>query len=64
MRPETTTMATDMFTVEFEDGTQELIFIDQPSLRSGDHVAPIIARERQAKGELPDKPIKSVTRCR
>ena len=64
MRPERTTIATDMFTVEFEDGTQELIFIDQPLLRGLVVLAPTIAREKQAKGELPDKPIKSVTRCR
>ena len=57
-------MATDMFTVEFEDGTQELIFIDQALLRGLVVFPRPIAREKQEKGELPKKPIKSVTRCR
>ncbi len=64
MRPERTTIATDMFTVEFEDGTQELIFIDQTLLRGLVVFPRTIAREKQEKGELPKKPIKSVTRCR
>ena len=52
------------FTVEFEDGTQEIIFIDQALLTRGLVVPRTIAREKQEKGELPKKPIKSVTRCR
>jgi hypothetical protein len=64
VRPERTTIATDMFTVEFEDGTQELIFIDQTLLRGLVVFPRTIAREKQEKGELPGKPIKSVTRCR
>lgn len=56
------TMATDMFTVVFEDGTEEIIFIDQKLLRGPGRIVPrTIAREKQEKGELPKKPIKSVT---
>jgi hypothetical protein len=51
-----------VFVVEFEDGTRDHIYIDRYTLRSGDHVAKTIARERQQKGELPNKPIKSVAR--
>ena len=52
------------FIVEFEDGTRDYFFIDPPTLRTGDHVARIIARNRQAEGNLPKKPIKSVTRSK
>jgi len=52
------------FIVEFEDGTRDYFFIDPPTLRTGDHVARIVARNRQAEGKLPKKPIKSVTRSK
>jgi hypothetical protein len=52
------------FIVEFEDGTRDYFFIDTPTLRTGDHVARIVARNRQAEGKLPKKPIKSVTRSK
>jgi hypothetical protein len=55
-------MATDMFTVEFEDGTRKFIHIDQKLLLRGLVVPRTIAREKQENGELPKKPIKSVTR--
>ena len=52
------------FIVEFEDGTRDYFFIDPPTLRTGDRIARIVARNRQAEGKLPKKPIKSVTRSK
>jgi hypothetical protein len=46
------------FIVEFEDGTRDYFFIDPTTRRTGDHVARIVARNRQAEG-LPKKPINS-----
>ncbi len=40
------------FLAEYDDGTQEPFQIDQVTLRSGDHVAPTIAREKQQEGLL------------
>ena len=50
------------FEVLFEDGTTDWIEIDQSSLRTGDHIARIVAGEWQRDGRLPDKPIKAVKR--
>jgi hypothetical protein len=50
------------FIVEFEDGTRDYFFIDPAT--PGGHVAGIVARNRQAEGKLPKKPIKSVTRSK
>ena len=52
------------FIVEFEDGTRDYFFIDRTILRTGDHVARIVVRNRQAEGNLPKKLIKSVTRSK
>ena len=52
------------FIVEFEDGTRDYFFIEATTLRTGDHVARIVAGNRQAEGKLPKKPIKSVTRSK
>jgi hypothetical protein len=46
------------------DGTRDYFFIDATTLRTGDHVARIVAGNRQAEGKLPKKPIKSVTRSK
>ena len=51
------------FIVEYEDGRTASITIDRSTLRSGDHVARIVAGERQRGGEIPDGEIKSVRRA-
>ena len=51
------------FIVEFEDGETAMIAIDNFTLRTGDHIARIIAKEWQDGGRLPAKPIKSVKRA-
>ena len=50
------------FKVLFEDGTTAWVSIDQFTLRTGDHIARIVAGEWQRDGRLPDKPIKTVKR--
>jgi hypothetical protein len=50
------------FEVEFEDGSTAPMAIDRPALRSGDHVAHLIAAERKKAKLLPNKPIKSIRR--
>jgi hypothetical protein len=50
------------FLVEYEDGTTAEFSIDRWTLSSGDHVAPIIAREQQGEGNLPLGAIKTVRR--
>ena len=40
------------FIVEFEDGTRDYFFIEATTLRTGDHVARIVAGNRQAEGKL------------
>jgi hypothetical protein len=52
------------FRVDFEDGTVASIEIDKFTLSRGDHVARVIARERQANGTLRSGTIKSVRRLR
>ena len=53
-----------MFAVNFEDGRTAYMTIDPYTLRSGDHVARIVARERQEKGEIPEGQIIAVKRVR
>ena len=50
------------FDVTFDDGSVQQIAIDTFTLRTGDHVARVIAREWQSGGRLPNKPIVSVKR--
>ena len=49
-----------LFVVEYEDGRTCEFTIDQSMLDLGDYVPRIIARERQAKGDLPSGQIKTV----
>jgi hypothetical protein len=51
------------FIVELEDGSTHLMSIDKFTLRSGDHVARIIASEHQQGGQIPPGKIKSVKRA-
>ena len=50
------------FRVSFEDGRTAYFNTPRDDLRTGDHVAPIIAREHQDKGELPPGKIIAVRR--
>jgi hypothetical protein len=52
------------FRVDFADGTTSYMQIDASTLSKGDHDAPIIAQERQQKGEIPKGRIVSVSRLR
>jgi hypothetical protein len=52
------------FHVDFEDGTTSYMKIDAHTLSKGDHVAQIVAQERQQKGEIPKGKIVSVSRLR
>jgi uncharacterized membrane protein len=53
-----------MFAVNFEDGRTAYITISPKALGPGDHVARTVARERQARGEIPEGEIASVKRVR
>ncbi len=53
-----------MFAVNFEDGRTAYITISPKLLQPGEHVARIIARERQETGEIPEGEIASVKRVR
>ena len=53
-----------MFAVNYEDGRTAYITIKPKALESGDHVSRSVARERQAKGEIPQGEIASVKRVR
>ena len=53
-----------MFAVNYEDGRTAYITIKPKALESGDHVSRSVARERQAKGEIPEGEIASVKRVR
>ena len=53
-----------MFAVNFEDGRTAYITINPKLLEPGDHVARIVARQRQDKGEIPVGEIASVKRVR
>jgi hypothetical protein len=52
------------FEVKFEDGSVSHIQISSWDLQNGDHVARIIAREHQDRGELRPGNIVSVRRVR
>ncbi len=41
------------FIAEYEDGSKDTFIIDCWALETGDHVAPIVARERQEEGRPP-----------
>jgi hypothetical protein len=51
------------FAAEYADGSTEIFWIDPSSLRAGDHVARIIADERQREGEMREGAIVSVKRA-
>jgi hypothetical protein len=53
-----------MFAVNYEDGRSAYITISPKALEQGDHVANAVARERQARGEIPAGDIKAVKRVR
>ena len=53
-----------MFAVNYEDGRTAYITISPKMLEPGDHVARAVARERQAKGEIPGGEVASVKRVR
>ena len=53
-----------MFAVNYVDGRTAYITISPSTLKSGDHLAQAIARERQEKGEIPDGEILAVKRVR
>jgi hypothetical protein len=53
-----------LFAVTYEDGSVVQITIDRHALRSGDHVARIIAGEWQRDGRIPEGKITSVSRMR
>ena len=53
-----------MFAVNYVDGRTAYIMISPKALEPGDHLARTVARERQAKGEIPDGEIKGVKRVR
>jgi uncharacterized membrane protein len=53
-----------MFAVHYEDGRTAYITISPKVLGAGDHVARSVARERQAKGEIPEGKVTSVKRVR
>jgi hypothetical protein len=50
------------FAVAYDDGRELTMTVDRHSLERGDHVVRTIARERQAKGELPAGNITNVRR--
>jgi hypothetical protein len=50
------------FIAEYADGSTHLFTIDKWTLRSGDYVAGIVAREKQTEGLLPNGEIKKVFR--
>jgi hypothetical protein len=53
-----------MLAVNFQDGRTAYITISPKLLEAGDHVARVVARERQEKGEIPQGEIASVKRVR
>jgi hypothetical protein len=53
-----------MFAVNYYDGQTAYITISPKALEPGDHVARTVARERQAKGEIPGGEIASMKRVR
>jgi hypothetical protein len=53
-----------MFAVNYNDGRTAYITISPRTLQEGDHVARVVARERQEKGEIPEGDIANVRRVR
>jgi hypothetical protein len=53
-----------MFAVNYTDGRTAYITVSPKLVEGGDYHVPAIARERQAKGEIPDGEIKGVKRVR
>ena len=53
-----------MFAINFQDGRTAYITVSPKLLEAGDHVARVVARERQDKGEIPEGEIASVKRVR
>ena len=53
-----------MFAVSYQDGRTAYITISPNTIRSGDHIARMIARERQDTGEIPEGEIVAVKRVR
>src|SRR5215831_8814550 len=51
------------FVAEYADGSTVIFWIDRSSLRAGDHVARIIADERQREGEMREGAIVTVKRA-
>ena len=52
-----------LFLVIYDDGRTAHISIDHHTLRDGDRVAWVVARERQQKGEIPPGTIVDVKRA-
>jgi hypothetical protein len=50
------------FIAEYEDGSEGHFDIDLATLRSGDHIAPMVASEKQRDGHLPPGKIVRVRR--
>ena len=53
-----------MFAVNFKDGRTAYMTISPKVLEQGEHVARVVARERQGQGEIPEGEIVSVKRVR
>ena len=53
-----------MFAVTYVDGRTAYITINPSTLKSGDHLAWAVARERQQKAEIPEGEIVAVKRVR
>jgi hypothetical protein len=53
-----------MFVVEYVDGRTAEFSVDGWTLSLGDYAVKIIARERQAKGDLPSGEISAIRRGR
>ena len=51
------------FIVEYEDGGTTTITVDLWTLRTGDHIARVLANEWQRAGRIPKGKIKSVKRA-
>jgi hypothetical protein len=53
-----------MFAAQYRDGRVAYFVVDNHGPASGDHLAAMIANERQGKGEIPAGEIASVKRVR
>jgi hypothetical protein len=52
------------FAVDYENGLAALVQIDEWTLSRGDHVVPIVVRERREAGDIPPGKIVLITRVR